>query len=334
VRHWLIAWLGVVAVLALAPQAARADDNRPLSLKIEQQGAAEFTVTWKLPANVEPRHMPQVLAEGCDLRGRARSWSDPLGYWREETWHCEEGIEERAIAIDYPLANPNLATIVRVFRAGEDNPQTILLQPQDGSFVIGAEEEASGRGGFLEFVVLGIEHIWIGIDHLLFVAGLVLIAATPRRILVTITGFTVAHSVTLALAALDVVRLPIAAIEAVIALSIVFLAVEIVKGPRDTLTWRKPVVVASAFGLLHGFGFAAVLREIGLPQGSLLSSLLAFNIGIEIGQVVFASAIFALLWLIGRTGDKLAGQLPVQKLAGYAVGSLASMWMLERLSGI
>ncbi|MEN7538289.1 HupE/UreJ family protein [Aurantiacibacter flavus] len=331
-RGWLFIWLAVV--FAVAPQAVRADDNRPLSLKIEQQDAANFTVTWKLPVNVEPRHMPRVSTDGCEERGRARTWSDPLGYWREEAWHCAQGIEAREIAIVYPLANPNLATIVRVFRAGAGDPQTILLQPQDGSFAIGTEEEASSGGGFLEFIKLGVEHIWIGIDHLLFVAGLVLIAAKPRRILVTITGFTLAHSVTLALAALDLVRLPIAAIEAVIALSIVFLAVEIVKGPRDTLTWRKPVVVASAFGLLHGFGFAAVLREIGLPQGSLVSSLLAFNIGIEIGQVVFAAGIFALLWLLGRTGERLAGQLPVQKLAGYAVGCLASMWMIERLSGI
>ena len=322
----------IMALIVLA-QPARADDNRPLAVKIEQRGEHRFAVTWKLPANVEQRHMPQLSSAQCEVAGRARTWTDPLGLWREEIWTCAGGIEGKPIAIAYPLANPNLATIVRYFHNGAGDARTILLQPQETGFAI-TPEATSERGGFARFVLLGIEHIWIGLDHLLFVAGLVLIAATPRRILVTITGFTLAHSVTLALAALDLVRLPIAAIEAVIALSIVFLAVEIVKGPRDTLTWRRPVVVASSFGLLHGFGFAAVLREIGLPADSLVTSLLAFNIGIEVGQVIFASAVFGVLWLARRAGGRLPGALPVTKLAGYGVGCLASFWMLERLSGV
>ena len=117
-----------------------------------------------------------------------------------------------------------------------------------------------------EYTWLGIEHIWIGIDHLLFVACLLFIAKTSRRVLITITGFTVAHSITLALSALDLVRIPTPPVEAAIALSVVFMAWEIAKGNMNSLTHRYPIAVSSSFGLLHGFGFAAVLRDIGLPQ--------------------------------------------------------------------
>jgi hypothetical protein len=274
-------------------------------------------------------HLPQLSSEGCSLEGRPRRWSDPLGHWREELWHCSGGIAGRAVSIAYPLANPNLATIIRYHPKERGDPQTVLLNPQETTFRLA--EPGEDRGSFVDFLILGVEHIWIGFDHLLFVAGLIFVARTPRRVLTTITGFTLAHSVTLALSAFEVVRLPISAIEAVIALSIVFLAVEIVKGPRDTLTWRKPIVVASAFGLLHGFGFAAVLREIGLPSDGFVAALLAFNIGIEIGQVAFAVVVmsgFAMLRMAGRTIHPPFSGL---KLAGYAVGTLASFWMFERI---
>jgi hypothetical protein len=189
---------------------------------------------------------------------------------------------------------------------------------------------AQSQGVVVDFLELGIEHIWLGIDHLLFVAGLIFVARTWRRVLLTVTGFTLAHSLTLALAALDLVRLPVRAIEAAIALSIVFLAVEIVKGPRDTLTWRRPVAVAASFGLLHGFGFAAVLREIGLPTEGLVTALLAFNLGIEAGQALFAAMVMGLIALAGRFGVTGHGGA-AQRLAGYAVGILASYWMVERL---
>jgi len=321
-------WLLVALAFHSVP--ARADDNRPLSVAIVQEGEQSFRATWKIPANVDARHLPQLSSGACKPQGQPRHWSDPLGSWREEAWQCPQGLVGKEIAIAYPLANPGLATIVRFHPLDEAEPQTLLLQPQESLFTLAAP--GTERGSFVDFLVLGVEHIWIGIDHLLFVAGLIFIAGTARRILTTITGFTLAHSVTLALSALDILRLPIMAIEAVIALSIVFLAVEIVKGPRDTLTWRRPIVVASAFGLLHGFGFAAVLREIGLPEEGFVTALLAFNLGIEIGQVVFAMLVMGALWLIARA-DRWSEKLPASRLAGYAVGCLASYWMLERITG-
>jgi hydrogenase/urease accessory protein HupE len=320
----------LLAALGLAPTVAQADDNRPLSVSISAQDQNLYRIAWKIPVNVEARHLPLVSASGCSTQGRPRQWSDTLGYWKEALWRCPDGIVGVPISITYPLANPNLATIVRYRAAEGADPQTLLLQPQETAFQLA---EAGGeQGSVADFIVLGIEHILIGIDHLLFVAGLIFIARTPRRVLATVTGFTIAHSVTLALAALGLIRLPIAAIEAVIALSIVFLAVEIIKGPRDTLTWRRPMIVASAFGLLHGFGFAAVLAEIGLPKDNIIASLFAFNVGIEIGQVMFALVVMAVLRLLSFAAS---GSTPhpggAAKLAGYAVGTLASFWMFERL---
>lgn len=332
IRLLLLAWV----LLACTAMPARADDNRPLTIVIEQGPANSARVTWKIPANVAARHVPALSAgPACTMRGAPRSWSDPMGHWREMTWQCPTGIVGHPISITYPFANPNLATIIRFRPDGATDAQTIVLQPQDSTFTL--QNVRARRSGFAEFLVLGMEHIWIGFDHLLFVAGLIFIAGSLRRVLATVTGFTIAHSITLALAALDLVRLPIAAVEGVIALSIIFLAVEIVKGPRDTLTWRKPIVVASAFGLLHGFGFAAVLREIGLPGEGLVTALFAFNVGIELGQVAFATFVMLLFKaghrLLARTGDSRATQVITSRLAGYAVGTLASFWMFQRLVG-
>jgi hydrogenase/urease accessory protein HupE len=176
---------------------------------------------------------------------------------------------------------------------------------------------------------LGIKHILSGVDHLLFLVCLLIIAGTAKRILVTVTGFTLAHSLTLVLSSLGVVSLRVAPVEAIIALSIVFLATEIAKGKRETLTWKYPISVSASFGLLHGFGFAAVLDEIGLPQTELLTGLLFFNIGVELGQLLFVFVVIALGYVVVRT--KIDVQHTIfQKPVAYCVGSLASFWLIER----
>lgn len=336
----LLACFSLLAALLSVP--AHADDNRPLTISVTQgRQVGELVLQWKIPPNIERRLMPTITPpENCVAGPRTREWSDALGHWREQRWTCAQGLAGQAIAIDYPLANPGLATIARIHSAA-GGTQTLLLQPGENVLEIPSADEARQGGTFLQFLTLGFEHIWEGIDHLLFVTGLIIIAGTWKRILVTVTGFTVAHSVTLGLAALDLVSLPTRAVEAVIALSIVFLAVEIVKGPRDSLTWRRPVAVAASFGLLHGFGFASVLREIGLPDQGLLTALLAFNIGIEIGQVIFAALLFALLQMVMRfrpvqpKSVRHQGAAPVQlqRFAGYALGIIASYWLIGRVIG-
>ena len=167
------------------------------------------------------------------------------------------------------------------------------------------------------------------------------IAKTPRRLLFTITGFTVAHSITLALSALDLVRIPTPPVEAAIALSVVYMAWEIAKGNEHSLTHRYPIAVSSSFGLLHGFGFAAVLRDIGLPQTELPTALLFFNVGVEIGQILFIGALLAGFFLLrpvfvrvlrsARDSEVHWRSLTIP--ASYAIGSIASYWMIDRVTG-
>jgi hypothetical protein len=177
---------------------------------------------------------------------------------------------------------------------------------------------------------------------LLFVAGLVLLAGSWRRILLTITGFTIAHSITLGLAALDLVRVAVAPTEAVIALSIMFLARELADNRTDTLAKRFPLAVASSFGLLHGFGFAAVLGEIGLPQSQIAIGLLFFNLGIELGQIGFVALLLAViasartiyrqLAVPGRSIAMLQGRQ--QAVCAYGLGTVASLWFVQRFTGM
>ncbi len=251
-----------------------------------------------------------------------------LGYWGGVRFSCSETLAGKSITLAYPRGAPPLATIARLHPASGAE-ETILAQP--GELTVAIPARPAEENLFLRFLRLGVEHIWTGIDHLLFVAGLIFIAGTWRRTAVTITGFTISHSITLALAALGLVTFPPGAVEAVIALSIVFLAVEIAKGPRDTLTWRRPVFVAMSFGLLHGFGFAAVLGQIGLPKEGLVTALLAFNLGIELGQVIFAALVFAMLHGLARL-PALGHPHRVQRIAAYCVGILASYWMFDRIN--
>ena len=180
------------------------------------------------------------------------------------------------------------------------------------------------------YTVLGIEHILDGTDHLLFVACLVMIAGTFSKLLWTITGFTFAHSITLFLSALDIVRVPIPPIEASIALSIVFLAMEIAKGDKNSLTYRHPGLVSSSFGLLHGFGFASALMEIGLPQQERVYALLFFNVGVEFGQIIFVLFILVVIWFMNLLW-KNSSSLEWSKPVSYIIGTIAMMWLLERI---
>jgi hypothetical protein len=171
------------------------------------------------------------------------------------------------------------------------------------------------------------------VDHLLFVLALLLIARDWRQLLTTVTAFTGAHSVTLALATLGVVRVPQRPVEAIIALSIAFVAVEIVRERRGHagLAARAPWVVAFAFGLLHGFGFAGALAEIGLPPGHIPLALLFFNLGVEAGQLLFIVAALALIALLRRTHVTLPRWAAL--FPPYAIGCVAMAWVIQRVAG-
>lgn len=327
----------MLAASATASNNARAHESRPLYIEVTEKAPLQFLVQWKIPPSVDIRNAPEVsMAEGCATATGQAAGSASRGSVRRQTYRCGTDPAGTALQVRYPLFNPSVSTLVRISRqSGEKH--SLLASPEQTEVII-PETESFGSVA-RDYLSLGIRHILEGYDHLLFLVCLMLIAGTWRRILITITGFTLAHSVTLALSALGIVRVPIPAVEAAIALSIVFLAVEIVRGDKNSLTYRYPIAVSSSFGLLHGFGFAAVLGETGLPQTEIPTALLFFNLGVELGQIIFVLGVIAAYQLVRVAGRTLANRdlsidalRPLQAPAAYAVGILASFWMIQRVA--
>ena len=242
------------------------------------------------------------------------------------TLQCAGGIQGKTVAID-GLDSTITDVIVRVHHA-DGRLESHVLKPINPSVTLGAQTSRWERSqGYLR---LGIEHILLGVDHLLFVLGLLLIVGDRWTLLKTITSFTLAHSITLAVATLGYASAPLPPLNAAIALSILFLGPEIVRRWRGqtSFTIAHPWVVAFAFGLLHGFGFASGLTTMGLPQGEIPLALLLFNIGVEAGQLFFVGVIVAL----ERAFRALEIRWPrfVEALPGYAVGSLGAYWTIQR----
>ncbi len=341
--HWLASPLACLALLLSA--LATADESRPLYIELSELQAANhstssYKVQWRVPGSVPAYNSPQVtLPENCQALAPPADQAAGGGLISQALYQCERPLSGQVLTLSYPGYNPSISSLIK-YRTLKGEQHTQLLGPEQLQWQVPEAETAAGVAW--DYTVLGVEHIWAGTDHLLFVVCLLWIAGSLRRILVTITGFTLAHSVTLALSALKVVQLPVPPVEAVIALSIVFLASEIAKGRRNNLTWRYPIAVSSSFGLLHGFGFAAALAEVGLPQTELLTGLLFFNVGVEIGQVVFAIAAIALVLASERllSHGRLFGDWQGSTFAhrsqvavSYAVGGVASYWLVERCVG-
>jgi hydrogenase/urease accessory protein HupE len=208
--------------------------------------------------------------------------------------------------------------------------QTVILKPASSAFSVAGTQ--SGWQVFNAYMVLGIEHILFGIDHLLFVLGLLLLVRGVSLLVQTITAFTLAHSLTLAIAALGFVNVPQAPVEAVIALSILFLATELIKQRqgREGLAEKYPWLVALSFGLLHGFGFAGALAEVGLPQTAIPLALFSFNVGVEIGQLLFVAVALSVIWLLKRV--RVAWPAWAEFVPAYGIGSMAAFWCIQRIS--
>ncbi|MCH7817109.1 MAG: HupE/UreJ family protein [Proteobacteria bacterium] len=328
----------------LGSGSVQADEYRPAFLELRQTANESYDVLWKVPARGDLRLGLYVRFPG-DVQNITPVRGSMIGGAYIERYSISRagGLAGSEIVIE-GLSTISTDVLVRIERM-DGSTQVARLVAANPSFVVG---EALTRFDVVStYTVFGVEHILEGIDHLLFVACLVLIAGTGRRILITITGFTFAHSITLTLAALNLVRLPIPPIEAVIALSIVFLAREIALDRRDTLTWRYPIAVSGTFGLLHGFGFASALSEIGLPQTEIPAALLAFNVGVEIGQIIFVGAIITAVLIITTiishigiaetTNASLLQAIKpldllrrIEKPLAYIVGGISIIWTLER----
>ena len=307
---------------------AVAHEFSPGFLGLVETAPDAFTVQWKvsLTGGLADTLSPQ-LPDACTFTGDLRGYVMGDARVQERDIVCAGGLAGREIAVG-GLAATMTDVLLRVdYLSGESFTQ--LLTPSDPATIVAAAQTTAAVIG--TYLVLGTEHILLGIDHLLFVLALLLLVGSVRRLVVTVTAFTVAHSVTLGAATLGLVNVPQAPVEAVIALSILFVAAEIIhwRQGRPGITRRKPWLVAFTFGLLHGFGFAGALTEIGLPEHAIPLALLFFNVGVEAGQLMFIAAVF-LAWSVLRKIDwaEWVWRIPV-----YGIGTMAAFWTIERISG-
>jgi hydrogenase/urease accessory protein HupE len=328
----LFAVLGV-----LIAQPARPDELRPGYLELRQTAPGTYSLLFKIPARGEDLRLAIYLnlPEGTqDVAAPRASFSDGA-YVERRTIRRDGGFIGRAVTIE-GLSATATDVLVRV-ESLAGAIQTERLSPTRTAFVIQATPGAGEVAA--TYLRLGIEHILFGFDHLLFVLALVILVREWRRVAVTVTAFTIAHSITLAAATLGYVNVPGPPVEATIALSIVLVSVEILNTQRGkpSLTARLPWLVAFSFGLLHGFGFAGALAEVGLPQHAIPVALLFFNIGVEIGQLVFVAAVLSSILLLGQAASRLLEAALVKpafdRLDGaiaYGIGVVAAYWLIER----
>jgi hydrogenase/urease accessory protein HupE len=322
---------------ALLVQTARSDELRPGYLELRQTTPATYNLLFKIPARGDDLRLAVYvsLPEGTqDVEAPRASFSDGA-YIERRAIRRDGGLAGQAVTIE-GLSATSIDVLVRIESLG-GAIQTARLSPTNTAFVIqvtpGAGEVAA------TYLRLGVEHILFGFDHLLFVLALVVLVREWRRVAVTVTAFTIAHSMTLAAATLGFVNVPGPPVEATIALSIMLVSVEILNARRGkpSVTARLPWLVAFSFGLLHGFGFAGALAEVGLPQHAIPVALLFFNVGVEVGQLIFVAAVLSLMRLLIRAASQLLEPALVRRTfdrldvtVAYAIGIVAAYWLVER----
>jgi len=316
-------------LLVLLAGVAGAHEVRPGYLQLREVDAGRFDVLWKVPMRGDARlRLAPVFPAGCQPVTPVSTQIVPGSMVERWTEMCAQGLVGGTITIEGLMAT--MTDVVVRIELADGSVRTALLKPASPEFTVPETPGTVAIAG--SYLRLGIEHILGGIDHLLFVLGLLLIVRGRWLLAKTITAFTAAHSITLALAVLGVVAVPVAPVEAVIALSILFLASELAKTQigRSSLTVRYPWVVAFTFGLLHGFGFAGALTEIGLPQSAIPLALFLFNVGVEMGQLAFVAAVLTLGVLVRRA----AVPWPQWSLRvpAYAIGSAAAFWTIQRVA--
>jgi hydrogenase/urease accessory protein HupE len=315
----------VLTLAAAAP--ALAHQFAPALLEIEERSADEAAVRWKQPAvRVQGSQLRPVLPVECEGIGDPVVQKEGTGLRARWRMRCPGGLAGKSVGVE-GIASSQADVLLRItLRDGRRIRH--VLKAEAPSFTIDAD--SSRTGVFKDYAALGVEHILLGWDHLLFVLALVLLVGWGRSLAWTITSFTAGHSVTLALASLGVVHVPQAPIEAAIALSIYFLAVELtsVRQGKRTLTQRAPWAVAAGFGLLHGLGFAGALAEVGLPTAEIPLALFSFNVGIELGQLAFVGAVLLVAAAIRRV--PVVWPQWAKAVPAYGIGTLATFWFLQR----
>ena len=317
------------ALHALSAGSVAAHELRPAYLDMRETSPNEFAVVWKVPARGEFRLSLQVrLPNVCKPTSEPVGTIEGAAFFERWTVTCTDGIKGREIRVD-GLRTTLTDALVRIAYLG-GTTQISRLTPEAPVVVVAGVQtrlEVSGT-----YFWLGVDHILSGFDHLLFVFALILLIRDVWMLVKTVTAFTVAHSITLAGATLGYFSLSPGPVEATIALSIAFVASELAKSQSGEagLSQNYPWVIAFAFGLLHGFGFAGALQEIGLPQSDVPLALLMFNLGVEAGQLMFvAIVLIAFKAVSALVSVPLA---PVRLAAAYLIGTISSYWFFSRVS--
>ena len=323
----MIRWLAALGLL-LAAGPALADELRPAVIQFEQVSDDEWRLGWRQPvaSQADARATLPRLPANCQVAGAIRRDVVQMAVVGAAQVACTGPVAGRRVGwteligqSDAILRVAPLERPLQVYRLTSESPvATIAARP-------------SAWQVWQSYFTIGVEHILAGWDHLLFVIALVLLVARPWPVVKAATAFTLAHSLTLAAVTLGFAGIRQDVVEALIALSIVFLAVEIARGHRDTLTQRLPWLVAFAFGLLHGFGFAGALREIGLPEGEVPAALVSFNLGVEAGQLLVIGAVLALMALLRRLRPQAVPH--TLRFASYPIGIIGAYWMIDRVLG-
>jgi hydrogenase/urease accessory protein HupE len=329
----LLPFLAALALWLLGAAQAAAHEVRPAYLEIREEAPHRFVATWKQPVVGEMaiRLVPH-LSNGWLEAPPDEEFATPA--FRIRTWRASavgaEPLAGQSLRVD-GLERSITDVLVRVSLADGRSFETILKPAQPAATL---RFEHTGGLAVPAYFRLGVEHILTGIDHLMFVLGLLLLVGVRWRLVKAVTAFTLAHSLTLAASALGLVQAPSAVIEALVALSIVFVAAELMNARRGEfhLNARHPWLIAFVFGLLHGFAFAGALAEVGLPQDAIPASLFLFNLGVEAGQLIFVGAAILAILALRPLRARLPARwdAPAPRLVPYAIGCFAAFWVLER----
>jgi len=318
----VMALFGLLLVTAPQTQAHR---FAPSVLRWEQVAEGQFAVSWKTPQQqVSDVPMQPVLPENCEIKAESSWLPEGTGKRKQFMLTCTGELTGQRIKVSGLAANQS-SVLLNVVGPEAATYQAVLTA-EEPEFVV--PQEPNPWTVVTRYSVLGAEHIWAGLDHLLFVLGLLLLVGQGRRLVWTITAFTVGHSITLAMVTLGVFDYPVALVEFLIALSIFVLALELTRRAGHSRLWRQPWWLAGIFGLLHGMGFAGALAETGLPSNNIPLALLFFNIGIELGQLAFIAVLLVAGWAIVRVVPRRPEWLP--QLPVLVLGVLSAMWCIER----